>query len=273
MKRLVFMALGTTAASLSVAQIYTNGVWSTGANSASGVPAPAGTTWSEVSDGNTSAGATVVNLGGATTNFRLADDFTVPTGQTWNITSVVVNAYQTGSTPTLSPFNGGRLQIWGGGAPNGGGSVIFGDTTTNVLASSTFSNLYRIFSSVNTMGGTPTAPGTTRPIYNNTLTAVISLGPGTYWIDYQLSTTNAATAFAPGVVPPGTPPGRSDPSYNALQFNGTAWTGILDTGNPGTLPDLPIDQQWAINGTIVPEPATLAVLGLGAAALLRRRKK
>lgn len=47
------------------------------------------------------------------------------------------------------------------------------------------------------------------------------------------------------------------------------WQDVNDAGNDA---DLAID-NFEVRATAVPEPATIAVLGLGAAALLRRRRK
>ena len=69
----------------------------------------------------------------------MADDFEV-TG-TWNLNTIKFYAYQTGST-TTSTITGIFVQIWNG-APNAGGTVVWGDLTTNRLASTTWSSIYR----------------------------------------------------------------------------------------------------------------------------------
>ena len=151
----------------------------TGPTAQNGAAAPAGTQWSELqpstpggtTEGNTSAGYT------CTGTFRIADNFTVPAGQTWNITSIDTYAYQTGASSTTSPFTGATIRVWNAAPP--GGMVVYGDTTTNRLGSSTFTGLYRIF---NTVVPPATAPGTTRPIWRNTIntaepTGLITLSP------------------------------------------------------------------------------------------------
>jgi hypothetical protein len=59
--------------------------------------------------------------------------------------------------------------------------------------------------------------------------------------------------------------------FNGMDPNGTWTLRIVDgaAGDTGTL------GSWSAAGTYaaVPEPATMAVLGLGAAALLRRRRR
>ncbi|MDZ7624130.1 MAG: hypothetical protein U5J96_06760 [Ignavibacteriaceae bacterium] len=57
-------------------------------------------------------------------NNTMADDFTIPAGETWQIDQVMTFAYQTGST-TTSTINDVRIQIWNGN-PMSGGTVIWG---------------------------------------------------------------------------------------------------------------------------------------------------
>ena len=73
--------------------------------------------------------------------FRIADNFTVPAGGGWNISQITFFGYQTGSTTTPT-FNNARVQIWNG-PPNAGGTIVFGDTTTNRFASAAFGNVFR----------------------------------------------------------------------------------------------------------------------------------
>lgn len=233
--------------------IYDNGGLATGTISKSGVPAPSGTQWSEVQNNSfeTTVSNTVAGYGchlvGTTTNNRCADDFVVPTGQTWTINAVVIFAYQTGYTGTTSPFVGANLRIWNGFPEASGSTVVFGDTTTNRLGSSTNANLYRIFNSAVPAPGTP--PGTTRIIWQNTINVspALVLGPGHYWIDFQLN-TGSGTNFTPPTTISNI---RATPVMNALQKIGTgAWVRIVDDGNPSASPDVPADFPFKLLGSI-----------------------
>ena len=103
------LSLAILLGSFSLAQTtYSNGGLSTGATSSNGTAAPSGYTWSELQAGNSSYGISGVYT--ATSSFRLADDFVVPAGQKWTISSIEVFAYQTNSTSF--PFDGLNLQIW-----------------------------------------------------------------------------------------------------------------------------------------------------------------
>jgi hypothetical protein len=55
--------------------------------------------------------------------------------------------------------------------------VVFGDTTTNRLQSSTFSGVYRV--------GETTGGANNRPIMENRISVGTTLAPGTYWLDWQ----------------------------------------------------------------------------------------
>lgn len=94
------------------AQTYSNGGLSSGATSNSGVLAPTCYTWSEVQNqtGVTTVSNTLAGSGGIyntanTSNLLLADDFVVPTGETWDVTSIEVFGYQTGYAWTTVPID------------------------------------------------------------------------------------------------------------------------------------------------------------------------
>jgi hypothetical protein len=243
--------------------IYDNGGLATGATSASGVAAPAGSQWSELqenpnNDSNTTLGAGC-QLIGTTTNNRCADNFTIPAGQTWTITQVVEFAYQTGFTGGTSPIIGANLRIWSGRPGDNGSTIIFGDTTTNRLATTVDSGLFRIGNTTGGNGGVgAAATGTTRRIWqiNMNVSPSLVLQAGTYWVDFQFDAgTNGS------FVPLGTIPGsRGLASWNGRQFIGTTslWQNLIDIGEPtvttGTqpnvVPDIPMDFPFKLVGSI-----------------------
>jgi hypothetical protein len=237
-------------------QLYSNGGFTTGTTSKSGVAAPAGYTWSEVQNdngvttiSNTSSGFSSLKA----SNLELADDFTVPAGRRWTISSVDLYGYQTGATGTSSPFTEVYIRIWNGVPGATGSTIVYGDLTTNRLGSSADAMSYRIF---NSLYPTASAPGTTRRIWK--VTAVLAspptLNPGTYWVDWQTSITGGAAHFMVPVTVTGS---RATPNANGRQFTiptGSttgAWGPLVDGGNPDTAPDVNIDMAFDLNGTSV----------------------
>jgi uncharacterized repeat protein (TIGR01451 family) len=180
----------------------------------------------DLSELQTALGANILGFGhqlGA--GNRVADDFTV-TGGGWLISNVTFFAYQTGS-PTTSTMTAVTLQIWDGvpGAP--GSNIVFGDTVTNRLVSSAFTNIYR---------ATDTAPtGSTRPIMANTVAVNTYLPAGTYWLDWSAAGSLASGPWAPPVTLAGQ---TGKPGANGLQFTGT-WGPLIDTPNTNAPQDLP----------------------------------
>ena len=252
MKKTLLLAI-SLATTLNFAQTYNNGGLNTGATTKSGVAAPTGYTWSEVQNntGNTTESNTSAGYGGTysstASSLFLADDFTIPAGETWNITSIDFFAYQTGYTGTTSPFNTVRVNIFSSDPSVSGAISVFGNDTTNRFASGTDSNMYRIFNSQVPTGSTP---GTTRKIWKVTANTPVSLTAGTYWIKYQIQ--NVVTANA-GFLPPVTIPGtRGLAGFNAKQndaINGT-WINLIDSGNPTSAPDYPMDMPFVVTYTI-----------------------
>jgi len=256
MKRLftpLFLLLGTALAvpnALQAQQLYTNGNFTTGTTTKSGVAAPTGYTWSEVqnntgntTESNTNSGYSANQIGGIT----LADDFTVPTGQSWTINNLSFFGYQTGAASTPSPFTQLYIRIWRGSPAVAGSTVVFGDLTTNRLAGSTDARSYRVF---NTLYPTPSAPTTTRKIWKvrATVSPAVVLPAGTYWVEWASNVTGGGAHFYVPITIAGT---RQTPGANALQFISGAWTPTIDAGNPDSAPDVTVDFPFIINdGTV-----------------------
>ena len=159
---------------------------------------------------------------------RIADDFTV-TGGGWFVETVTFFGYQTGST-TTSTFNHTNLRIWDGPPDNPASTVVFGDTSTNRLTSSLWTNAYRVLDTALTNAD--------RPIMANMATVNQFLPAGTYWLDWQAGGTLASGPWAPAISILG-----QTTTGNALQWTG-AWAALVDTGT-GTAQGLP----FVIEGT------------------------
>jgi hypothetical protein len=219
MKKIYFsifsMVFGLTGLS---AQNYSTGPLSTGDTHSLGTVAPTGYTWSELQNANTLLGAGGSDTG--TASFVVADDFVVPTGETWNVTSVSGFSYQTNYTGSTSPYTGFRIAIFSG-VPGDGGTIVYGDLSANVYEDATEANIYRTGA---------TAANTTRKIwkidssaFSHTLTA------GTYWLAYQVVTATAVSGWIPVV----TIAGEDNPTgANGRQRNTElVWSASLDVGS------------------------------------------
>lgn len=193
----------------------------------------------------------------------VADDFTVPAGQTWSLTGISVLAYQTGtySFPPISPFTGVTVRIRDLAPSNPLSTVLFSSTT---LVGNTFTGTYRTTSTLLT--------NTNRPVFE--LQADFggaTLPAGDYWVEYFYS-----TGFTPPVTVFDSVDNRAElVPGNALQFQvstGT-WINLVDTGAS----NMQLTAPFTVLGTnvaAVPEPGTWAAAGLclGGLAWSQRRR-
>jgi len=102
---------------------------------------------------------------------------------------------------------------------------------------------------------------------NSTLTGVVG-PPGTGALFSTTLTTPTGGTLASLIAP-----GSVALSISLSNVNGGAGFSISPVGGPGTLQNFVADATVQIDGNPVPEPASLSVLGLGAVALLRRRRR
>ena len=190
---------------------------------------------------------------------RLADDFNA--GNSWTINSIRLYTYQTNAT--ASSITGVTLRLWSGAA--GSGSLLFGDETTNVMTSTSLSNIYRTPRS--------TTAGTTRRIQFVDVAGLNwNIGPGSYSLDWGFTGSLSSGSWTPALTPLGA---TGVTTGNGQQRIGAAGTfaNALDGSTPQDFPFL-------IEGTegtpAVPEPSMLVIgtlFGLGGLVAKRRMKK
>lgn len=252
---LMMMAVFAVLSGKTTAQvIYDNGPFITGSVSKNGTAAPAGKQWSEAQNdnGNTAESNTLAASGcQAVTggNNRCADDFTVPVGETWTISTVTVYIIQVGAT--TNPVTNMNLQIWRGRPADAGSTVVFGDTTTNRFVSATDTNVLRIFNSAVPASNTPRTDLTIWEV-KIAVSPSLALNSGTYWVDFQTTTT--AAQFTPLTTYVGT---RGVPLNNARQFTSSTgtWANVIDAGNPAAAIDVPLDIPFKLEGSRTGVPA------------------
>jgi hypothetical protein len=167
-------------------------------------------------------------------NARLADDFVVPAGG-WTVSSVVFYQFQAGAAPATPTITSINLRVWNGRPGATGATVVFGNTTTNRLASVQWAGAYRV----------PDTDflNTNRAIFRveATIDPPLLLNPGSYWLDWQSS---GSLASGPWSVPV-TVLGQTGPANaNGRWFDGTTWTNLRDTAS-----NSPQDLTFVIRGT------------------------
>lgn len=190
------------------------------------------------------SGETVFGYGvqGASNNI-MADDFVVGAGG-FNVTGISVFAYTTGATaPSLNQVN------WAIGA-----------NPTTSLTSSTVTTQW--YNDTNPLGVYRTNVGdfssNNRRLMLGRVTGLnINLAAGTHFLSFNVLGAN----FSPPL-----PTSLATHGMNAQQsLAGGAFAPVVN-GAGGA------DMAFIIHGTAVPEPATMAALGLGIVAVIRRRK-
>lgn len=161
---------------------------------------------------------------GGTNLFRLADDFTVPCGESWILSSIRVLGIVTNSA-TTSPVLTATWKLWNG-KPGAPGSVVVHDfTSANQLVSTAFTGAYRVLNT--------TPLDNTRPIHEVVMNGnAITLNAGTYWLDYGVTTSANVGFFGIPIAIVGTN-ATGDALQGAAQTaNGIfSWTGPLTSGN------------------------------------------
>ena len=232
------------------AQTLTNGNLGTGATSLNGTAAAAGTTWHELqnvtgntTESNASLGVSHAFMGA--TNNTLADNFIVPSGNTWTLSNFTMYSIDqvVPATGTTSPYTNIRIRIWNGVPGAVGSTIVFGDLTTNRFLSTAFSGRKAIF---NSQVPTPGAPAPNLPIFSitGTLGTSVVLTAGNYWIEWQIAHT--ANCFSPTSQTVGV---RTLPCFNARQSVAAVWSALIDGGSPASAPDVAIDLPFILTYT------------------------
>ena len=249
----------------SIGQIYNNGNISTGTLSENGVTAPTGYTWSEVQHNtgnstvsNATAGFPAYYFNSGTTSYRLADDFVVPAGQTWSISSFDFFGYDGIDVfGNNSPIDVLRIQIYNVNPSIPGATPIYGNMTSNVYNSTNTANafIYRIYNSAVPAPGQ--VPNTNSKVWRLRGDLNASLPSGTYWVEFQVHGAQNDYIFFPPVTIPGTRgPVGANAKINVVAstypLDVLGWNqNIKDVGVPASAPDIAQEIPFLINGSVL----------------------
>lgn len=211
------------------------------------------------------------------TNTAAADDFVV-TGPGWDLDSVTLFAFQTSqTTPTVTAIH---INLWTTTPFNANSPAPVPDPLPQpVLASKLILTAGTGQFVVHRQSVTSTS--TNRPVfaYTVSLDGLPNgglLGPGTYWLEFAFdgATSPSANVFTPLVSPRTAVENHNARLLNSLDGSAggpRAWfegrEGYVSDDIPGRAYALP----FVLNGTVVPEPASISLLILAGSTLLRRR--
>lgn len=266
MNRLLLCAALACASSVVVSAANAAVVWNNG-------PLITGTSDTGVTAGDPiSAPQVYPGLGTATAgtsekSFKDAEDFVLT--QSTNLDTFTFYGWQSQSGVNIGVKNNPTVtavtvNLWNT-TPVTGGSPMY--TAVTVPVTSSFVGWRESTVPGGTVG--------TRPIFEytaslNSLGGDVDLAPGTYWIEWVVTSTSGSNVFTPLVTP-------REQAYNLnLRLFGTLsgsqqWFETWESGSP-SFPS-PEAAPFILNGTFVPEPAGLAPLALTALTLGARKRR
>jgi hypothetical protein len=192
-------------------------------------------------------GLNTLGYGMQTTLFnRVADNFVVPEGERWRLTSARFFGYQGGSS-LVSTFTELHLRIWSAAPYDPAATVVWGDLADNFLATSGFSGIYR----------TPNnnLEASNRPIMLLDAHLDVVLPAGEYWLEWCAAGSMTSGPFAPPVSIPDQPA-----TGDGLHFTGGEWLPLESPMPDGHPQGLPFRLEGDI--TVIPEPATGSLMAL-----------
>lgn len=167
--------------------------------------------------------------------FRKADDFSVPTGQVWQILDARWYLHQTDSNPN-EPITAAYVQVWDG-PPGDGGTRIAGDMTTNRLIASEFMQIYRVTQANQT--------SCSRAVKRITvdMSWLRNLSAGSYWI--ELGAEGNPSFSGPFAIPT-VPRNEATDNARSFQVSTNTWSAAIDSTS-----GLPYDLPFELTGKII----------------------
>jgi len=178
------------------------------------------------------------------------DDFIVPSGQVWNITGLYSNNYD-----SMTGYTGVEWSIHQGITTGNGGTIVASGTATG-------NNFQVIFHNAGDFGFTEYT-------VNAMNLSGISLTAGTYFLNVTPVGSGNGRSFTSdtsGAGCVGNPCGNNGNAFFDSNFFGSNYQPTGSQGQPG-------DFSMGVQGNVIPEPATWALLGLGTLLVAVRRRR
>ena len=205
---------------------------------------------------NSSLGMTTLGNNRNLGSFSSADNFVVgPEG--WILDSIITFGYQTNSGNT-STMTGLFVRIWDASPDQAGANIVWGDFTTNIMSSTSWTGMYR--------ESETSTPSTARPIMDLVgLFGGLVLSQGEYWVEVSMTGSTASGPWMPPVTILG-----ETTTGNAISFSESTqtWSDWVDTGTQ-TQQGMP----FILTGSLVPAPGAIALLGLAGVCGVSRRRR
>src|SRR4029077_8670098 len=176
------------------------------------------------------------------------DDFIVPTGEVWNVSGVYSNNYD-----SMTGYTGVEWSIRQGITNGNGGTLIASGTATG-------SNFRVIFHNAGDFGYTEYTV--------NAINLNITLTAGTYFLNVTPIGSGNGRSFTSdtsGAGCIGNPCGNNGNAFFDSNFFGSNYQPTGTQSQPG-------DFSMGVQGNLIPEPATWALLGLGTLLVAVRRR-
>jgi hypothetical protein len=209
-------------------------------------------------------------------NTAVAEDFTVPAGG-WKLDSLTVYAFQSGwTTPSMQQV---QVNIWNTTPYSSGSPAPVPDPLPQPMMASPLILAAGTGTFVCHRQGNATSTSTNRPVFSYTVPLSDLpnngvLDPGTYWIQWAFvgQPTPTQLVYTPLVSPRSAVSGMNARLYNSPTGSTSGprdWFEGREGYSAGVSDGRPYALPFQLNGTLLPEPASLALLAL--AVLARRR--
>jgi hypothetical protein len=174
--------------------------------------------------------------------FRVADDWVVPAGQTWNVSQLRLWGYATNAPPGFPGWTFYSLKIWRDQTPSDDPANFYQTTAAPAI---TFSGVYRVFNGIENLMNTERALNRLTFSFSPALV----LPAGTYWFDLQVGGGTFGWYNFVMDINPRNPYDPITRVGNAMQRTVAGWVAAV-AGFPA--PPVQVSYPFEVIGTVSP---------------------